>query len=124
MLGVTGSCVEFEVSGLFSMGGGGAKFVKRYEKLSYSSINQQRYSLSIGKGAEGCAGSFVVFAEVVEGLGGQSCMLSEAGPSAEVGALGACLLLSGVLFCLLFDFAQLFCAVFILCSITLILHRV
>ena len=118
MLGVTGSCVEFEVSGLFSMGGGGAKFVKRYEKLSYSS-----YSLSIGKGAEGCAGSFVVFAEVVEGLGGKSCMLSEPGPSAEVGALGACVLLSGVLFCLLFDFAQLSCAVFILGPITLILCR-
>ena len=119
MLGVTGSCVEFEVSGLFSMGGGGAKFFTRYEKLSYSS-----YSLSISKGTEGCAGSFVVFVEVVEGLGGKSCMLSEAGPSAEVGALGACLLLSGVLFCLLFDSAQLFCAVVILCSITLILHIV
>ena len=31
----------------------------------------------------------------------------------RVGALGACLLLSGVLFCLLFDSAYLFCAVFI-----------
>ena len=102
VLGVTGSCCEFEVSGLFSMGGGGAEFDKRYlesnEKLSYSSK-----SLYVGKGAGGCAGNFVVFAQVVEGSGSKSCMLSEAVPSAGVGALGACLLLSGVLFCLLFD---------------------
>ena len=112
VLGVTGSCCEFEVSGLFSMGGGGAEFDKRYlesnEKLSYSSK-----SLYVGKGAGGCAGNFVVFAQVVEGSGSKSCMLSEAVPSAGVGALGACLLLSGVLFCLLFDSAYLFCAVFI-----------
>ena len=97
VLCVTGACCEFEVSGLFSMGGGGAGFVKRYmgsnEKLSNSS--KSRY---VGKGAEGCAGKFAVFAQVVKGSGSKSCMLSEAGPFAEVGALGACLLLSGVLF--------------------------
>ena len=97
VLCVTGACCEFEVSGLFSMGGGGAGFVKRYmgsnEKLSNSS--KSRY---VGKGTEGCAGKFAVFAQVIKGSGSKSCMLSEAGPFAEVGALGACLLLSGVLF--------------------------
>ena len=78
----------------------------------------------MGKGAEGCAVSFVVYAEMVGGLGDKSCLLSEVSPLAEVGELCVCLLWSGVLFCLLFDFAQLFCAVFILCPFTLILHRV
>ena len=97
VLCVTGACCEFEVSGLFSMGSGGAGFVERYmgsnEKLSNSS--KSRY---VGKGDEGCAGKFAVFAQVIKGSGGKSCMLSEAGPFAEVGVLGACLLLSGVLF--------------------------
>ena len=92
MVGVTGSCVEFEVSGLSSMGCGGARFSTTYEKLSCSCISQHRYSSSIGKGAEGCAGSFVVFAGMVEGFGDQSCVLGEAGTSAEVGVLWACLL--------------------------------
>ena len=65
-----------------------------------------------------------MFAEMVGGLGDKSCLLSEVSPLAEVGELCVCLLWSGMLFCLLLDFAQLFCAVFILCPFTLVLHRV
>ena len=84
MVGVTGSCVEFEVSGLSSMGCGGARFSIMYEKLLCSFISQHRYPSSIGSSVE--------FAGMVEGFDDQSCVLGEAGTSAEVGVLWACLL--------------------------------
>ena len=97
VLCVTGACCEFEVSGLFSMGSGGAGFVERYmgssEKLSNSSI-----SLYVGGGDKVCAGGFTMFAQVIEESRGKSRMLIEAGPFVKVGVIGACLLLSGVLF--------------------------
>ena len=79
------------------MGSEGVGFVERYMGSSEKLSNSLK-SLYVSRGDEGSAGKFTMFAQVIEGSRGKSCMLIEAGPFAKVGIIGACLLLSGVLF--------------------------
>ena len=97
VLCLTGACCEFEVSGLFSMGSGGAAFIKRCMGCCEKSSNSKK-RLHVGGDDKVCTGRFIMFVLVIGESRGKSCMLIEAGSFAKGGVIGACLLLSGVLF--------------------------
>ena len=97
MLCLTDMCCELEMPGLFSVGSRGAVFIERYMGCCEKSSNSKK-RLYVGGGDKVCTGRFIIFVLVVGESRGKSRKLIEAGPFAKVGVIGACLLLSGVLF--------------------------